>query len=109
MPAARSTARFLILARNQSGRGRDAFRKGKRKGKDGLNLKGKGIYGQGAKKGKGKEPKGKSKGKEPQPPPFNGYCNYCWAWGHPAKECWWKPKTNAAVEADASLRGGEGV
>jgi hypothetical protein len=60
----------------------DYFTKGKGKGKGPGG--GKGGKGKGGKGGKGEGGKGKGNGKTAA---FQGYCGYCWKWGHMKKDC----------------------
>eukprot|EP00971_Amphidinium_carterae_P268712 5330628-Amphidinium_carterae.2 len=71
--------------------------KGKRKGKGkydqqkGKTSKGKGKHDQ--QKGKASKGKGKGSGKD-------GYCSFCWKWGHKKGECRSRAKQVAATEYD---------
>eukprot|EP00971_Amphidinium_carterae_P350150 6491406-Amphidinium_carterae.1 len=78
------------------GKGKGKDWKGKGKGKS----KGDQQKGKGAKsKGKGKS-SGKDKGKDAAPTsqPFQGYCSFCWKWGHKKAECRSKAKQVSAAE-----------
>lgn len=81
--------------------------KGKGKGKKGFSPKGssKGSKGKEGKKGDGKG-KGYASSTPWQgkgfPKEFQGYCSYCWEWGHTAKYCPRKQQDAHAIEAHPS-------
>ena len=66
--------------------------KGGRKGKE----KGKGKKGQSKDKGKDKGVKGKMKSSSSKK--FDGYCSYCWKWGHKKADCRIKEKDKSSKE-----------
>jgi len=91
-------AGYHDLSYMQKGKGKGDYGKGwggkggGAKGWKGKGKGGKGDDGKGEGKGKG-EAKGKGKGG--QPAEFQGYCSYCWKWGHTQRFCkkkeadWW--------------------
>ena len=72
----------------------------------------KGQKGKGKGKGKGKDgkgEKGKGKGKGGKGPtePFQGYCGYCWNWGHKKADCRTRIRAEAAPGAALEIEGEE--
>ncbi len=89
-------------SKGKDGKGKDGkdgkgYKGGQFKGKDskgGWQFKGKGDHGKGKQLGKDGGKKGgwqqnswSSGGQKQAPESINGYCNSCWAWGHPARAC----------------------
>eukprot|EP00972_Heterocapsa_arctica_P057591 8496690-Heterocapsa_arctica.AAC.1 len=79
----------------------DYFTKGQKgKGKG----KGKGKDGKGGEKGKGKGKDGKSGAPAT---PFQGYCGYCWNWGHKKADCRTRLRAEATPGAALEIEGEE--
>ena len=73
------------------------------KGQKGQKGKGKGK----GKDGKGEKGKGKGKGGKGPTEPFQGYCGYCWNWGHKKADCRTRLRAEATPGAALEIEGEE--